>query len=536
MAHPTAPFGMTDSGPSHSTDSAPSAPDLGAPDGRTPATPDHRQPPHSIETEQALLGAILVNNEAYFEASTRIDAIHFYEPLHAQIFETIGRLIDKGRVAAPLSVAHYLEGDPVLQEVGGASYLANLAAAATAIIHAGDYAQSIFDLAVRRGLIQIGEEMVNRAYEANIEDEPGTQITEAEQRLYEIAEKGKYGSGVTPFHKALEAAIETADAAYKRDGGMSGIATGFADMDRKLGGLQKSDLIILAGRPAMGKTSLATNMAFNIAKSFSARKDPTGKETLESGGRILFFSLEMSADQLATRVLAEQAMVPSHKIRDGTITREDFSRLTEAVAEIQHIPLHIDDTGGVSISAIMSRARRLARKPGVDVIIIDYVQLITGSAGKKDVNRVQELTQITTGLKALAKELSVPIIGLSQLSRAVESRDDKRPQLSDLRESGSIEQDADIVLFIFREEYYHDQKRPADFDFEGGMSTDQQAILSGKQEELAQWQEKKDLIKNLAEVIIAKHRHGPTGVIKLHFDPEITRFHNYAGPDRDPGM
>ncbi len=489
-----------------------------------------RRAPASIETEQALLGAVLVNNEAYFEAANTIDATHFYEPLHAKIFETVGRLIEKGRVATPLNIATYLDTDPVLQEVGGPAYLGGLAAAATATINVRDYAQTVFDLAVRRGLIGIGEDMVNRAYEADIDDDPSTQIVDAEQSLYEIAEKGKYGDGATGFAKALETALTIADAAYKRDGGLSGIATEFSDLDRRLGGLQRSDLVILAARPGMGKTSLATNMAFNIARAFRMGRDAMGQETLEAGGRVLFFSLEMSADQLATRMLAEQAAVPSHRIREGSITKKEFESLARAVSQIQHIPLHIDDTGGLSISALMSRARRMARKPGVDLIIVDYVQLLQGSGRKRAENRVQEMTEITTSLKALAKELSVPIIALSQLSRAVENRDDKRPQLADLRESGSIEQDADLVMFIFREEYYHDQKRPGDTDDGGASFGDAET-----QDKLLKWQEKKDRIKNLAEVIIAKHRHGPTGVTTLMFDPEITRFHNYAGPSRSGG-
>ncbi len=501
------------------------------PDAAAETEAEYRRQPASIETEQALLGAILVNNEAYHEASAVLDPEHFFDPLHQRLFATIGKIIEMGRIASPLSVAPYLENDVVLREVGGPNYLAVMAAAATSSVGAGQYAQTIFDLAVRRGLIGIGEAMTTRAFDGDIDDEPQAQIVEAEQSLYELSEKGKYGAGAKDFASALERALTNADAAFRRDGGLSGLATDFTDVDRRLGGLQKSDLIILAGRPGMGKTSFATNMAFNVARAFRAGQDATGKETVESGGRVLFFSLEMAADQLATRMLAEQAMVPSHKIRDGSITRDDFGRLTDAVSEIQHIPLHIDDTGGLSISALASRARRMARKPGLDLIIIDYVQLLQGSGRKRSENRVQEMTEITTSLKALAKELSVPIIALSQLSRAVESRDDKRPQLADLRESGSIEQDADIVMFIFREEYYHDQKRPGGTDEADAHLYTSDADV---QDKLAKWQEKKDRIANLAEVIVAKHRHGPTGVVTLHFDPEITRFHNYAGPSRAP--
>ncbi len=492
--------------------------------------------PSSIETEQALLGVILINNEAYFQANAVISAEHFYEPLHGKIFDVVGKLIDKGRIATPLTVHAQLETDPVLREIGGASYLANLAAASTTTIHVADYAHTLFDLAVRRGLMRVGEDMVHRARDADIDDEPAQQIVDAEQQLYELAEKGKYREGSLDFSRALETALTRADAAFKREGSLAGMPTGFVDLDRRLGGLQRSDLIILAGRPAMGKSALATNMAFNIAKEFRVGRDASGNEMHEAGGRVLFFSLEMSADQLATRVLAEQAMVPSHMIRDGTITRQDFGRLSDAVSEIQHIPLMIDDTGGLSISAIASRARRVARKPGLDLIVIDYVQLITGSGRKRSENRVQELTEITTSLKALAKELNVPIIALSQLSRAVESRDDKRPQLADLRESGSIEQDADIVMFIFREEYYHDQKRPTEppADAAIGASEEMRKVIQGYNESMAAWEEKKHLIQNLAEVIVAKHRHGATGVVKLHFDPEITRFHSYAAPERGP--
>src|SRR5215211_5651358 len=414
-------------------------------------TPLYRSAPHNIEAEQALLGAILVNNEAFYRVSDFLEAAHFFEPIHQRIYELAASLIRAGKVANPVTLKTFLPADVDIAGLTVSQYLARLAAEATTVINAEDYGRTIYDLAIRRDLIGIGEDMVNVAYDAPVESSPRDQIEEAERRLYELAETGRYDGGFQRFSDALTTAIDVAAAAYKRDGKLSGIATGLADLDRQMGGLQPSDLVILAGRPGMGKTALATNIAFNIAQAYEGEKQPDGTIKTVNGGIVGFFSLEMSAEQLATRIIAEQSGVPSYKIRRGDMREDDFYKITEAARAMQSIPFYIDQTGGISIAQLAARARRLKRQRGLDMLVVDYLQLLSG-ASKKGENRVQELTEITTGLKALAKELAVPILGLSQLSRQVESRDDKRPLLFDVRESGSIEQDADVVLFVLREE------------------------------------------------------------------------------------
>ncbi|MFL5132515.1 MAG: replicative DNA helicase, partial [Microvirga sp.] len=462
------------------------------------AEPQFRTPPSNIEAEQALLGAILVNNDAYYRVSDFLEAGHFIEDLHRRIYEVATSLIKAGKVATPITMKTFL-GDQDLGGITVSQYLARLAAEATTVINAEDYGRTIYDLAVRRNLINIGEDMVNVAFDAPVETSPRDQIEEAERRLYALAETGRYDGGFQRFSDALTAAIDMAAAAYKREGALSGISTGLVDLDRSLGGLQPSDLVILAGRPAMGKTSLVTNIAFNIAKAYQAEKQQDGTLKTVNGGIVGFFSLEMSAEQLATRIIAEQSGVPSYKIRRGDMREDDFYKITEAAREMQSIPFYIDQTGGISIAQLAARARRLKRQRGLDILIVDYLQLLSGSS-KKGENRVQELTEITTGLKALAKELSVPLVALSQLSRQVESRDDKRPQLSDLRESGSIEQDADVVMFVYRDEYYLKNRKPK----EGT-------------EEFFMWQADMDQLGGLAEVIIGKQRHGPTGTVPMQF-------------------
>src|ERR671921_587171 len=422
------------------------------------AEPTYRAAPNNLDAEQALLGAILVNNDAYYRVSDFLEAVHFIEDLHRRIYEVATSLIKAGKVATPITMKTFL-GDQDLGGITVSQYLARLAAEATTVINAEDYGRTIYDLAVRRNLINIGEEMVNVAFDAPVETSPRDQIEEAERRLYELAETGRYDGGFQRFSDALTAAIDMAAAAYKREGALSGVSTGLIDLDRSLGGLQPSDLIILAGRPAMGKTSLVTNIAFNIAKTYQAEKQQDGTLKTVNGGIVGFFSLEMSAEQLATRIIAEQSGVPSYKIRRGDMREDDFYKITEAAREMQSIPFYIDQTGGISIAQLAARARRLKRQRGLDILIVDYLQLLSGSA-KKGENRVQELTEITTGLKALAQELNVPILALSQLSRQVENREDKRPQLSDLRESGSIEQDADVVMFVYRESYYLGRAEP----------------------------------------------------------------------------
>ena len=395
-------------------------------------------------------------------------------------------------------------------------YLARLAAEATTIINAADYGRAIHDLAVRRELIAIGEDVVNVAYDPGVDASPRAQIEEAERKLYAIAETGRYEGGFHSFSMALTNAVDMAAKAWERDGGLSGVSTGMHDLDKMMGGLQASDLIIVAGRPGMGKTALATNIAFNIAKSYRFDERPDGAHETTNGGVVGFFSLEMSSEQLATRIIAEQAQVPGYKIRRGDISEGDFHRITNAAREMQQIPFYIDHTGGISIAQLTARARRLKRQKGLDVLVVDYLQLLSGSKSKSD-NRVQELTEITTGMKALAKELNVPIIALSQLSRQVESRDDKRPQLSDLRESGSIEQDADVVIFVYREEYYLKNKQPR----EGTP-------------EFATWLSEMERAHGKAEVIIGKQRHGPTGTVELAFEGEYTRFSDLAQEDHLP--
>ena len=475
-----------------------------------------RLAPHNIEAEQALLGAILVNNEAFYRVSDFLLSEHFYEPVHRTIYEVLEKIIRAGKTATPITAKTYL-ADTLTPEMTMSQYLARLAAEATTVINAADYGQAIYDLAIRRNLILIGEEMVQVAYEAGVEATAQRQIEEAERQLFEIAEKGRYDGGFQPFTQALTEAIRMAGEAYQRDGSLSGIGTGLTDLDKLMGGLQRSDLIILAARPAMGKTSLATNIAFHVAKNWRAEVQPDGHNKTIDGGQVGFFSLEMSAEQLATRILAEQAEISSSDIRRGNIHESQFQRLIDTSNLMAQVPLYIDDTGGLSVAALAARARRLKRQKGLDLLVVDYLQLLSGSSKKASENRVQELTEITTTLKALAKELNVPIIALSQLSRAVEARDDKHPQLADLRESGSIEQDADVVLFVYREEYYLKNKEPKE----------------GTPEHLA-WQGEMEKVHGRAEVIIGKQRHGPTGTVQLSFEAQYTRFGNLAQADYLP--
>jgi len=475
-----------------------------------------RLAPHNVEAEQALLGAVLVNNEAFYRVSDFLLPDHFYEPIHREIYEVVAKVIRAGRTATPITLKTHLP-EALTAEMSMPQYLARLAAEATTVLNAADYGQTIYDLAIRRNLIQIGEEMVSTAYHSDVEETASKQIEEAEKQLFDLAEKGRYDGGFQPFNEALKQAITMAGEAYSRDGTLSGTATGLSDLDRLMGGLQRSDLIILAARPAMGKTSLATNIAFHVAKHWKGDVTPDGHRKTVDGGQVGFFSLEMSAEQLATRILAEQAEISSSDIRRGNIHESQFSRLVDVSNLMAAVPLYIDDTGGISVQQLAARARRLKRQKGLDLLIVDYLQLLTGSSRKASENRVQELTEITTTLKALAKELEVPIIALSQLSRQVENRDDKHPQLADLRESGSIEQDADVVLFVYREEYYLKNKEPKE----------------GTPEHLA-WQGEMEQVHGKAEVIIGKQRHGPTGTVQLSFEAQYTRFGNLAKADYLP--
>ena len=475
-----------------------------------------RAAPHNLEAEQALLGAILVNNEALDRVSQFLKEHHFFDPLHGEIFATASKLIGSGKQATPVTLRTYFEtAAPIDASTTVPQYLGRLAAHATTIINAYDYGRTIYDLAVRRQLIMLGEDMVNTAYDSPVDFEPTKQIEEAENRLFSLAETGKYGQGFLGFNTALAQAIEMANNAYLRDGGLSGISTGLKDLDSKLGGLQSSDLIILAGRPSMGKTALVTNIAFNVARarlrSLRERTDIEKDDSKHDGAVVGFFSLEMSAEQLATRILSEQSGIQSERIRRGMIDEPEFGRLVEASRAMTEAPLFIDQTGGITIAQLAARARRLKRQHGLGLLIVDYLQLLSGSSKSQSGGRVQEITEITTGLKALAKELQVPIIALSQLSRQVEQREDKRPQLSDLRESGSIEQDADVVMFVFREEYYVERTKPTE-----GTA------------EFQEWMAKMQLVSGKAEVIIGKHRNGPVGMVPLTFIHEYAKFENFA--------
>ena len=477
--------------------------------------PGFRTQPSNIEAEQALLGAILVNNEIASLISNIIDATHFFEPIHSKIFETINKLIDKGQLANPTTLKGFFENDETFSEIGGSNYLNRLADGAITIINATDYANVIRDLSIKRSLIYIGEEMVNTAFEIKPEENSNDQIELAEQKLYQLAEKGRNEGGFNSFSHALVKAIENAEAAKRRDGHLSGISSGFKDLDKKLGGFQSSDLIILAGRPSMGKTALATNIAYNAASLL--QKDLLNGKDQSEGTGVAFFSLEMSAEQLATRILAEVTNIPSERLRKGNVSNDDFDNLVLSSQQLENMPFFIDDTPAINISTLRARARRLKRQENIGLIIIDYLQLVRPAYSSRSETRVIEISEITQGLKALAKELNIPILALSQLSRQVEQRDDKRPQLSDLRESGAIEQDADLVMFIYREEYYHSRKKPNEMN-----------------EELIEWEKRMEDIQGITEVIIGKYRHGPTGTITLLFNGEVTKFADLASKDRTP--
>ena len=484
-------------------------------------TPTFRVAPHNDEAEQALLGALLLNNRAYEHVSEFLRPEHFAQPVHGRIFAACGKLIERGQMANPVTLKTYFEQDGALAEIGGAGYLAALANAVVSIINAADYGKLIHDLHLRRELISLGSDMVNAAYEATVEANAMDQIGSAEAKLYDLATTGQTEGGFEDFRTVLIEAVKSAESAHKRQGKLSGVPSGLIDMDKKLGGLHQSDLLILAGRPSMGKTSLATNIAFNAAKAYREEPDTLGNRKAVDGALVAFFSLEMSSAQLATRILAEQAEIPSHKIRQGELSNDEFERLVTAAQELHRLPLYIDDTPALSISAVRTRARRLKRQHGLGLIIIDYLQLLRGS-GSSSENRVQEVSEITRGLKALAKELDVPVIALSQLSRAVEQREDKRPLLSDLRESGSIEQDADVVMFVYREEYYLERAEP-------GRRPDEAEDRFN--ERYSKWSERLKEVASTAEVIISKQRHGPVGTVRLSFQGEFTKFGNLITDD-----
>ncbi|MGH7081378.1 MAG: replicative DNA helicase [Acetobacteraceae bacterium] len=469
-----------------------------------------RRPPSNLEAEQALLGALLANNKAFERVAEFLAQDHFADPIHGRIFEAIRRRIDQGQLADAVTLRGEFEHSGLLEEVGGSAYLAQLLAATVGIINAGEYGRAVHDAWVRRQLIELGEVVVNRAFGSAPEMAGPGQIEAAEQALYELATQGGTSGGFVPFDRALAQAILGAERAFKRTGHVSGLATGLRDLDAKTGGLHPSDLVVLAGRPGMGKTALATSIAVGAAQALMA--DAAGERKSEA---IAIFSLEMSAEQLATRVLAGQARISGDRIRRGDIGQRDFDRFVAVSREIGNLPIELDDTPAITLSALRTRARRLKRTRGLALIVIDYLQLMRPAAGTRPESRVLEISQITQGLKAIAKELAVPVLALAQLSRAVELRDDKRPQLSDLRESGTIEQDADSVMFIYRDEYYYAQRAPKEMQFDK-----EERFLEATEK----WQRDMERVHNRAELFLAKQRHGPTGKIDLFFEAEFTRY------------
>lgn len=464
--------------------------------------------PHNMEAEQALLGAILEDNRILEQFSDYLSADHFYVPVHQRIYDAVFKIIDRGQNADAVTLKAYFEKDTDLKEVGGAEYISDLSAAVVSVINAAHYAQLIYDLFIRRELIAVGRDVVNDAFEQTVDGSAALCLEAAEKRLYDLAETGDSSGGFVTMKDAVTVAIEMAEKAFKSDGQVTGVTTGLRDMDKRLGGLQPSDLLILAARPGMGKTSLAVNMAFNAANAFA-------KSGGTEGARVGVISLEMSADQLASRLLSDLAEISYDRLRRGDFNTEEFRKLAEASSRLSQIPLYIDDTPALSITAVRTRARRMKRKHGLEMLVVDYLQLLRGTGSRQSENRVLEISEITRGLKAIAKELQIPVMALSQLSRAVESREDKRPQLSDLRESGSIEQDADVVMFIYRQDYYTSKEEPVKRPEEDDAKYAQR---------YENWQSALADCSNIAEVIVSKQRHGPTGTIKLFFEGQFTRF------------
>ena len=458
---------------------------------------DENKLPSNIEAEQSLIGSVLVNNDIIDEISNIVNAGKFFDPIHRKIYEVIETLNNKGMIANPITLKNYFEKDSGLSEVGGVDYLVKLTRFSSSIKQAIDYAKIIHEMYVKRELIFISDGISDQAKDEQIEKTGENIIEDAEKSLFDLAERGNFSQTFLKFNQAIDQTIEMATLAMKSDKGIVGVPTGLSDLDEKLGGLHKSDLIIIAGRPSMGKTALATNIAYYAAKHMQDNNEK---------GSVAFFSLEMSSEQLSTRILSEQARISSHEIRTGKATEETLNRYIETSRNIYDLPLYIDETPAIAISTLSNRARRIKRLFGLKLIVVDYIQLMRTNSNRMD-GRVQEISEITQGLKALAKELNVPVVALSQLSRAVEQRDDKKPQLSDLRESGSIEQDADVVLFVYREEYYLEKKEPK----QGSI-------------EHAEWQSKMSDIHGQAELIVGKHRHGSTGVVHVEFEGMFTKF------------
>ena len=454
--------------------------------------------PCNIEAEQALIGSVLVSNEIFDEISSIVDSQKFFDPIHVKIYETIEQLIAKGLLANPITLKNHFENNEGLKELGGQEYLIKITKFSSSKKQTVDYANIVQEMHVRRELIKISQEVLNEASTNNEVINSGEEmIQNAEKSLFDLAERGHFNQSFMKFESALKQTIDMAKSAYQNEEGIVGVPTGLTDLDSRLGGMHKQDLIIIAGRPSMGKTALATNIAFHAAKNIE-------KKGIKSS--IAFFSLEMSSEQLSTRILSEQSRIRSNDIRRGKVSEKEFEQFIETSKNIFELPLYIDETPAITIAAISNRSRRIKRLFGLELIVIDYIQLMR-AIGKREYNRVQEISEITQGLKALAKELNVPVLALSQLSRQVEQRDDKKPQLSDLRESGSIEQDADVVMFVFREAYYLERKEPTAGSIEH-----------------AEWRQKMDDISSLAEIMISKQRHGPTGNVKVEFEAMYTKF------------
>jgi replicative DNA helicase len=474
-----------------------------------------RLPPSNEKAEQALLGALLANNRAYERVSEFLAPEHFAEPIHGRIYQAIARRVELGQLADPITLKAEFEHSGFLEEVGGTAYLGQLLTAMVGIINAGEYGRAIHDAWLRRELIEIGETVVNNAFGANAELDGAQQIEAAEQSLFQLATDGAVAGGFVSLERAATNAILGVERAFHSEGHVMGLTTGLRDLDKKTGGLHGSDLVVLAGRPGMGKTSLATTIAYRAAKALLAEARADDPNAL-SKKYVAFFSLEMSAEQLATRLLSEETRIHSERIRLGDISQRDFDKFVGASRTMASAPLEIDDTPAITLSALRTRCRRLKRTKGLALVVIDYLQLMRPAAGTKPENRVLEIGQLTQGLKAIAKELAVPVIALSQLSRAVENREDKRPQLADLRESGTIEQDADAVMFLYRDEYYQEQKMPKEAAFDSNSNKFDTAMT--------EWKQKMERAHNLADLILAKQRHGPTGTIPLFFEAEFTRF------------
>ena len=484
----------------------------------TTMAPSAPELPQNIEAEAALLGALMIDNRIGEDIQLKLRPEHFHEPVHGRIYDAILKLLDKNMVANPVTLRPLFEADEAMRTLGGPAYLAQLTGNGAALIGARDFAAQIYDLALLRELVSVGRGMAERAFDTSESVDPKAQIEEAEVALYRVSEGGDQDGGVVSFGQATKAAVMMAEKALNSGGGLSGITTGLDSVNGKMGGLHHSDLLILAGRPGMGKTALATNIAFNAASRWMRDHEDGIAPEKSMGAKVAFFSLEMSADQLATRILSEQSGISAENLRMGKISQQDFRNLARAAADLETLPLFIDDTPGLTIAALRTRARRLKRRHGVGMIVVDYLQLLQGSGRSSEANRVQEISEISRGLKTLAKELNVPVMALSQLSRAVEQREDKRPQLSDLRESGSIEQDADIVMFVYREEYYVQSREP---------SRPKEGDDAKTFDDHAKWASEMEKVFGLAELIIAKQRHGSTGKVKLGFEGKITKFSDH---------